>query len=141
MEPETKKTLGVLGGMGPQATALFYQRVIARTLAGRDQEHVPMLIFSHCTMPDRTEAILGGRAEELYALLLKDAFSSAKRRRRSRHSLQHLSFFRRKAAGDLQISLLNMVEETARTAAAKGITRAGILATDGTYITDCIRPP
>ena len=35
------KTIGVLGGMGPDATALFFQRVIALTPAQSDQEHIP----------------------------------------------------------------------------------------------------
>ena len=36
--------LGVLGGMGPQATNTFYQFVIDRTDAQTDQEHVNALI-------------------------------------------------------------------------------------------------
>ena len=36
--------LGVLGGMGPQATNTFYQRIIDRTQAESDQEHLRVLI-------------------------------------------------------------------------------------------------
>ena len=54
--------LGVLGGMGPQATNTFYQFVIDRTDARTDQEHVNTLILSDCQMPDRTGAILGSEA-------------------------------------------------------------------------------
>ena len=53
--------LGVLGGMGPQATNTFYQFVIDRTDARTDQDHVNALILSDSGMPDRTGAILGGR--------------------------------------------------------------------------------
>ena len=52
------KRLGVLGGMGPQATNTFYQFVIDRTEASCDQEHVNALILSDSGMPDRTAAIL-----------------------------------------------------------------------------------
>ena len=52
--------LGVLGGMGPQATNTFYQFVIDRTDAQTDQEHVNALILSDSEMPDRTSAILSG---------------------------------------------------------------------------------
>ena len=38
--------LGVLGGMGPQATNTFYQRIIDRTQADTDQEHLRVLIWS-----------------------------------------------------------------------------------------------
>ena len=67
--------LGVLGGMGPQATNTFYQFVIDRTDAQTDQEHVNALILSDSEMPDRTSAILsGGEAREgVYRRLLADA--------------------------------------------------------------------
>ena len=57
MRPD--KTLGVLGGMGPAATADF-QRVLAeRTPAGTDQEHPRMIVYSHTITPDRTTFLLG----------------------------------------------------------------------------------
>ena len=56
--------LGVLGGMGPQATNTFYQFIIDRTAARSDQEHVNALILSDVDMPDRTAAILGSDAEK-----------------------------------------------------------------------------
>jgi aspartate racemase len=45
--------LGLLGGMGPQATADFYQKFIKLTPARVDQEHLPILIVSDPTIPDR----------------------------------------------------------------------------------------
>ena len=51
--------LGVLGGMGPQATNTFYQFVIDRTEASCDQEHVNALILSDSQMRDRTQGMLG----------------------------------------------------------------------------------
>ena len=67
--------LGVLGGMGPQATNTFYQYIIDRTDARTDQDHVNALILSDCQMPDRTGAILGSEAdrEAVYQRLLADA--------------------------------------------------------------------
>ena len=65
--------LGVIGGMGPQATNTFYQRLIDRTQAETDQEHLPVLIWSDAGIPDRTASILGGREEEVYQRLLADA--------------------------------------------------------------------
>lgn len=62
--------LGILGGMGPQATQTFYQRIIDRTEAHRDQEHVPALIWSDSQVPDRTAALLAGEGELVYARLL-----------------------------------------------------------------------
>ena len=53
-----KKILGVIGGMGPEATAYFYEEIIAHTGALKDQDHIDMVILSHASMPDRTEAII-----------------------------------------------------------------------------------
>ena len=65
--------LGILGGMGPQATQVFYQRILDRTDAARDQDHLPTLIFSDTSIPDRTEAILQGDPRGCYGRLLADA--------------------------------------------------------------------
>ena len=69
----SEQRLGILGGMGPQATQDFYQRILDRTDAACDQEHLPTLILSDTGMPDRTTAILGGDAEGCYQRLLADA--------------------------------------------------------------------
>lgn len=65
---ETKRPrLGVLGGMGPLATAVFYSRLVdeAKLTARSDQEHPDVLIWSDCSLPDRTDVILHGEAEKL----------------------------------------------------------------------------
>jgi len=49
--------VGVLGGMGPQATIDFYQRIVNNTPASKDQEHLRVLIWSDPKIPDRTAAI------------------------------------------------------------------------------------
>jgi aspartate racemase len=55
--------------MGPLATADFYEKLIARTPAARDQDHVPVVIYAVPQVPDRTAAILNGGASPLPALL------------------------------------------------------------------------
>lgn len=52
------KTIGILGGMGPEATLLLYRLIISHTEAKCDQEHIPTLIYSNTEIPDRTQAIL-----------------------------------------------------------------------------------
>lgn len=52
------KTIGILGGMGPEATLLLYEMIIRHTNAASDQEHIPTLIYSNTRIPDRTAAIL-----------------------------------------------------------------------------------
>jgi aspartate racemase len=59
MASKTNKTLGVLGGMGPAATAEFL-RILARDAPAQcDQEHPRTLVLSDPSVPDRTRAILG----------------------------------------------------------------------------------
>ncbi len=52
------KTIGVLGGMGPAATAAFQQRVIDLTDAGDDADHVPLLVDMNPQVPSRIKAIM-----------------------------------------------------------------------------------
>lgn len=128
--------LGILGGMGPQATQDFYQRILNRTDAERDQEHLPTFILSDTLMPDRTAAILGGDAEHCYGRLLADA------RTLERCGCTAIAipcntshFFADRLQGELSVPIIHMVRETAKTAVARGAKRVGILATDGTVNT------
>lgn len=54
-----ERVIGVLGGMGPEATLAFYARVVSQTPATRDQDHPRIVIDSNPKIPDRTAAILG----------------------------------------------------------------------------------
>jgi aspartate racemase len=56
---DVKKTVGVLGGMGPEATVDFMAKVIALTDANCDQDHVRMLVDHNPHVPNRQDAILG----------------------------------------------------------------------------------
>jgi aspartate racemase len=53
MQGPTMKTLGVLGGMGPAATLDFLARLQAATPAGRDQDHLRVLVDINPQVPDR----------------------------------------------------------------------------------------
>ncbi|MEG1720796.1 MAG: amino acid racemase [Pseudoflavonifractor sp.] len=125
--------LGILGGMGPQATQDFYQRILDRTDAARDQEHLPAFILSDTAMPDRTAAILGGDAEGCYERLLADALLLERSGCTAIAIPCNTShFFADRLQKELQIPIVHMVRETAKVLAARGSKRVGILATDGT---------
>jgi aspartate racemase len=62
------RIIGILGGMGPQATVDLYQKIVNLTPATRDQEHLPVLIWSDPHIPDRTAAILYGGEDPRPAL-------------------------------------------------------------------------
>lgn len=54
------KTIGILGGMGPLATADLLRKITAATKADRDSGHIRVYIDSNPAIPDRTAAILHG---------------------------------------------------------------------------------
>lgn len=57
---DQEKTVGILGGMGPQATADFMAKIIQATCAETDQENIHMLVDCNPKVPPRVEAILHG---------------------------------------------------------------------------------
>lgn len=130
--------LGVLGGMGPQATNTFYQFVIDRTDARTDQEHVNALILSDSGMPDRTTAILG--TEEQRKAVFNRLLGDARLLENAGCTVIAVPcntshFFLDEVQKHISIPILHMIRETALFLAAQGKHRPGILATDGTIQT------
>ena len=70
-----ERIIGILGGMGPEATVDFFREIVAVTPARKDQDHVPVLVYSNPRMPDRASAILYG-AESPLPHLMEAAISS-----------------------------------------------------------------
>lgn len=67
------KTLGIIGGMGPQATVDLYQKILNHTPANRDQEHLHVIIDSYPQIPDRTAYLLSGQGDDPLPYLLESA--------------------------------------------------------------------
>jgi len=67
--PPDEPVLGVLGGMGPLASAQFMLRLTQLTPATRDQDHIPTVLWSDPRVPDRTFGYLTGGADPLPWLL------------------------------------------------------------------------
>ena len=53
-----RKVIGIIGGMGPMATADLFIKIIESTDAKTDQEHLHVLIDNNTDIPDRTACIL-----------------------------------------------------------------------------------
>lgn len=64
--------LGIIGGMGAEAGAEFYQRLIKLTPVEVDQDHIEALLYSNSSIPDRTRSILK-QGPSSYPLLLESA--------------------------------------------------------------------
>lgn len=63
------RLLGILGGMGPLATADFFRKLIEETPAQRDEDHVPVIVYSVPQMPSRDLAITRGGESPLPHML------------------------------------------------------------------------
>jgi aspartate racemase len=69
MGTQMQNFLGVLGGMGPLATADFLRKLVKKTPAKFDQGHIPVMLWGDCTTPDRTANIVGKGPSPLPSLL------------------------------------------------------------------------
>lgn len=127
--------LGIIGGMGPEATQVMFRGIIERTDAKTDQEHLDIIILNHASMPDRTAAIKNGNTAEVVSLLKNDA-AMLERCGAGVIAIpcNTSHFFINEIGGEIGIPIINMVEETAQYIAENRpeVKKAGILATDGT---------
>ena len=127
------RTIGILGGMGPEATARLFERIVALTPAQQDQAHVPVQICNLPQIPDRTAAIQG-RGESPVPLAGKGlqllANSGAEVIAIPCNSIHH--FFPELQAS-VAVPLLHLIEEVRRAATLRwpNARRLGLLATDG----------
>ena len=128
------KTIGVLGGMGPEATAYFFGELIRATEAGSDQDHVPIIIYNLPQIPDRTEAILRGGPSPLP--LIRRGLRALERAGANFAVMPCVTahYFYPRLAARSPLPLLNLLEETlAEVKRLRPVPAAiGLIATDGT---------
>jgi aspartate racemase len=63
-----KKALGILGGMGPQATIDLQQKILNFTESRRDQDHLRIYVDNHPQIPDRIGAVLSNTLSPVPAM-------------------------------------------------------------------------
>ncbi len=128
----SKKAIGIIGGMGPEATLDLFGKVIRHTDASCDAEHIRVYIDCHTGIPDRTRAILEGgespvpyiaeSAEKLAAMgadfLLLPCNTS--------------HYYYDDIAARSPVPVVNMIRTAAEELRRCGVRRVGVLATDGT---------
>ena len=131
----SEKTLGVLGGVGPLATVYFADLVIKMTDAKTDQEHIPMVILNHASIPDRTDYILDRTKPNPLPVMVEDA-----KQLENDHCdyivipCNTAHYFFDEIQDNVQVPLLNILEETVSYAekSVSNLKTIGILATEGT---------
>jgi len=131
-----KKTIGILGGMGPLATADLFRKIVTMTKAGCDNDHIRIYIDDNAQIPDRTAAILSGgkdpapvMADSLRKLVACGADCIIMPCNTAHYFLPRLQEM-------TEVPFLSMLEATAK-ACAKDFAgkTAAILATKGTLAT------
>lgn len=129
-----EKKIGIIGGMGPAASCLFYKYVTDMTDVSCDQEHLNLMILSDASMPDRTQAILSGDYDRVEERLLNDALTLQNCGCEAIGITCNTShFFVDRIADKLSIPVIHMIDRTAFYIAkqeSRGLT--AVLATDGT---------
>lgn len=127
------KRLGVIGGVGPMATAYFYQLMIQMTDAASDQEHIEVLIYSKPQIPDRTRFILGKSTQSPVPDMV-DAGGVLARQGAEIIAMPCITahYFQKELEEAIGIPIINALEETAEYLKRRGYERVGIMATDGT---------
>lgn len=58
------RRIGILGGMGPEATVLLMSRLIAATPASDDSDHLPLIVDMNPQVPSRIAHLIEGRGED-----------------------------------------------------------------------------
>ena len=130
-----QKRLGISGGMGPKATAVFMDKLVDHTAAVRDQDHIDMVVLNHASLPDRTEVILSGEKDRFLSAVEKDI-----------RLLEHVGvaniaipcntshYFYQDMQAMTSIPIIHMVDETLQEIARRyeAGSKIGVLATNGT---------
>lgn len=133
-------TLGVIGGLGPWATAYFYELVVRMTAASSDQEHLPVLINSRPDIADRTRYILGLSDDNpLPAMSAIGRQLAAQGAERIAIPCVTAHYFYRQLQADIPVPLIDMIAETAQYLQRLTVKRVGLLATDGTISSGMIQ--
>ncbi len=127
-----QKTIGIIGGMGPMATADLFTKLIRMTDAACDAEHIHIIVDNNPKTPDRTAAILHGTESPLPYLV-----ASANRLQNAGADFLLIPcitshYFLPELVRQIQIPVMSIIEETAKHLQKQGIKKAVLLATDGT---------
>jgi aspartate racemase len=127
------KKLGVIGGLGPMATAFFMQMVIEMTDARVDQEHIEMLIHNCPWIPDRTSYILG-KSSENPSVPMAEIGSRLVENGAEIIAIPCITanYFFDELAEKIGVPVIHSIRESVSYLKEHGVGTVGVMATDGT---------
>jgi len=140
-KPETRSVrpgsdmLGVLGGMGPMATAAFYRELIVSTSGRTDQDHIPVVIWADPSVPDRTAALTGAGPDPTPWLIRGATALESAGATVLAIACNTAHAFLPAIEAAVAVPVLNMIDETCERVAGTlpSGSRVGVLATTGTH--------
>lgn len=138
MTNEMFHKLGIIGGLGPAASARLLMRVTEFTRASCDQDHLDITVLSRPQIPDRTAFLLGEpHAESFIEPMQQAALELEQMGCEVLATPCNTAHARIKdiARPLTTAHFVMMIDETLNVAEKLGCTRCGILATSGTRAT------
>jgi aspartate racemase len=131
-----KKTIGIIGGMGPLATAKLFERIVINSGAASDQEHPRIIIDNNTSIPDRTGYILGKGSDPRPELIKTAVGLESMGADFLVMPCNTAHYFLEDIKKSIGIPILDMVEATVEEAYKKSEDGLiGLLATEGTVRT------
>ncbi|MBQ7038773.1 MAG: amino acid racemase [Clostridia bacterium] len=127
-----KRSIGIIGGMGPMATLDLFHKVLKSTDAHNDAEHIRIYIDCHTGIPDRTKAILTGGESPVPHILESAEKLAAMGADFLLIPCNTSHYFYEEIANGSSIPVMHMIRETAQALKKDGVACVGLLATDGT---------
>lgn len=129
----SKQRLGIIGGLGPMATAHYMELVRRMTAAENDREHVDMIVCDFPSIPDRTGYMLGSNLKSPLPGMLSVGRALA-RQGACCVAIPCVTahYFCRELECGIPVPVMSGVAETVRLLQQRHIRKVGIMATDGT---------
>lgn len=128
--------LGILGGLGPMASAYFLEMITEHTKASRDQDHIDILLSSRATTPDRTDFILGRSDEDPLPVMVEDAkYLESCNVSAIVIPCNTAHYFIDEIRDSVSVPVPSIIDETVAHVKRTGAVRPGIMATEGTLFT------
>lgn len=133
MQKKDTTILGVLGGLGPMATAYYLELMIKMTDAATDQEHLQSIVMNFPAVPDRTAYILGRSPENPLGPMIA---LGQQLKAMGAHVIATpcitAHYFHQDLQEGIGLPVIHGIACIAQLLASEGITRVGLMATDGT---------
>ena len=130
------RAVGILGGMGPEATILLMQKVLAAVPARDDRDHIPLIVHQNPQVPSRIAALIDGDGADPAPVLQDMArdlqAAGAQALAMPCNTAHHYGAAIVAATG---LPFLNMLDASVATLGDNGARRVGLLASPAVRLT------